>query len=200
MALVSIDTSYCCLKRIRGSHSTALIALIALGAFFLIRKKKKDTPSPAPGPPAAPGFAPPPVNPAYSNQMQSPGSDMSSTPGGAAGFYDPRYSMVKPPMATQVDPMQPPTSPQFTVSPSQSPPPLYNPAMQPMGPPPHQQYGNTPPPHQQYGNTPPPHQQYGNTPPPHVQQNAPYGYQPQPNHHVAELPTQRGDGQVYEAP
>ncbi|KAK4133865.1 hypothetical protein BT67DRAFT_449958 [Trichocladium antarcticum] len=176
----------------------ALIALIALGALFLLRKKKQnDAPLPPPGPPAAPGFSPPAANPAYPNQMQSP--DMSSTAGGAAGgFYDPRYSMAKPPMATQADPMQPPPmSPPFSVSPSQSPPPVYNSAAQ--------QYGNTPPPHQQYGHTPPPQQQqqqYGQPMPPQ-QQHAPYGYQgqpAQPHHHVAELPTQRGDGQLYEAP
>lgn len=144
-------------------------------------------------------MAPPGQGP-YPNQTPPP--NMGIVPG-APGAFDPRYSMAKPPMATSVNPVQgPPMSP-MTVTPTGSPPPLYQPQMQPMGPP---MGMATPPPHHAMG-TPPPMGM--GTPPPqgHVPQNAQYAPYPGPQmqpppqqqyHGAVELSTQRGDGQVHE--
>lgn len=143
-----------------------------------------------PGGPAGPGFMGGPPGgphglPAYGNPQQpTPPPDMAAL---AAGGYDPRYSMAKPP-ASPVHPMQ---SPHMSVSPSGSPAPVYPGHMQGMG---------TPPPPQQFqqpynmGPTPPPPQQNGG----YVPYPGPPMQQQQPQHAAVELPTQRGDGQVHE--
>lgn len=140
-----------CLVARRAHNILAVLALIALGAFLLIRKKNQSQPSPPM----------PPVNPAYPNQMPPPGM---------VGFppADPHYSMVKPPMGTGINPMQPPASPMPLQS--GSPPPLYQPAMPAM-----QQQMPAPGPQGPIYNA----------------------YQP-PANHAAELSTQRGDGQLHE--
>jgi hypothetical protein len=116
----------------------------------------------------------------------------------AAGGYDPRYSMAKPP-GSPVHPMHggspPPPgqmSPHMSVSPNGSPAPVYPPHMQGMG---------TPPPQQQYQQQ-QPYNMGPTPPPPQQQQNG--GYVPYPGppmqqqHAAVELPVQRGDGQVHE--
>ncbi|KAL2134481.1 hypothetical protein VTI74DRAFT_11664 [Chaetomium olivicolor] len=182
----------------------AALGLIGLGIFFLVRRKnQKDAP---PSPPAnaaaapvsGPGFMPPPGQGPSPNQ--SPPPNMSPTPGapGAAAFA-PHYTMMKPPMATTVSPMQGPPMTPVTVSPTGSPSPqTYHPSMQPgMGManvPPAQGMGmgvGTPPPMTGMAPTPSPP-----PPQPYVPPNGLYqAYQP---HHAVELPTQRGDGQVHE--
>ncbi|KAG7286823.1 hypothetical protein NEMBOFW57_009140 [Staphylotrichum longicolle] len=182
----------------------AALGLIGLGVFFLVRRKKQDPASPPAAPPPAPapaqGFMPPPGQGPYPNQTPPP--NMGIVPG-APGAFDPRYSMAKPPMATSVNPVQgPPMSP-MTVTPTGSPPPLYQPQMQPMGPP---MGMATPPPHHAMG-TPPPMAwarlllratcrrtpSMLRTPGPQMQPP------PQQQYHGAvELSTQRGDGQVHE--
>ncbi|KXX81429.1 hypothetical protein MMYC01_202637 [Madurella mycetomatis] len=134
----------------------AVLALIALGAFLLIRKKNQSQPSPPM----------PPVNPAYPNQMPPP--SMAGMQGGGFAPADPHYSMIKPPMGTSINPMQPPASPMTFQS--ASPPPIYQSAMPPM-----QQQMPAP-----------------------VPQGPAYNaYQPPPNN-ATELSTQRGDGQLHE--
>ncbi|GAB1319761.1 hypothetical protein MFIFM68171_09971 [Madurella fahalii] len=145
----------------------AVIALIALGAFFLLKKKNRGQPSPPPMPP---------VNPAYPNQMLPPGMEGMQGAGGGFGPVDAHYSMVKPPMATTMNPMQgtpvqPPASP-MTLS-SSSPPPIYHSSMPPMA----------------------TQQPMPATATSQVPTYAPY--QPPPNNMV-ELSTQRGDGQLHE--
>lgn len=164
-------------------------------------------PPPGPGPhdPNFPGGPPQP----YPNQMPSPQpSDMTAVPPTAAGgYYDPRYSMVKPPlMDPSVNAVSSMTSPTIGgISPTNSPPPGVYPAVAGMGamhavhgtpsPPPPGQMG-PPPPHMQQQHAPGVGMGAGPAPP------APFGSAYQgggaPPSGVVELPTQRGDGQVYE--
>lgn len=144
---------------------------------------------PPPGQGPFPNQTPPPGQGAYPNLTPSP--DMTVV-GGAAGAYDPRYSMAKPPISP------------VTVSPAASPPPIYHNQMQPMTPP----VGmGTPPSHLAMGTppqgyyAPPQNGQFVPYPGPQMhqqQQQPPPPQQQQPYHGATELPTQRGDGQVHE--
>ncbi|KAK4233911.1 hypothetical protein C8A03DRAFT_19098 [Achaetomium macrosporum] len=174
----------------------AALGLIGLGVFFLLRRKNQGLASPM-APPSGPAYMPPPGQGPYPNQTPPPNmAGMHHAP----GAYDPHYSMVKPPMATMVSPMQPPPmSPDpMGISPSHSPAPAYHTQMQAMAPPPgHMAMGSTP--------SPPPHHSMGGTPPPQgpFPPNGPYVPYPGPKQQQAqfgavELPTQRGDGQVHE--
>ncbi len=177
------------------TNPAAALGLIGLGIFFLVRRKNKTSDTPPPPPAVAAAGAPPPGGPGpapfnsplpapYSNQK--PPLDMGVAPG-AAPVFDPRYSVA--PSMTSPGP--------FTVSPTGSPMPGY-PALGIATPPPQ---GYSPPPPQGYapqGYAPPPQYAQQNT------QFAPHpGQQMQPPpqqqyHSVAELPAQRGDGQVHE--
>ncbi|KAJ4287511.1 hypothetical protein N0V88_007611 [Collariella sp. IMI 366227] len=190
----------------------AALGLIGLGIFFLIRQKNKNA-SESPPPiamsavapaPSGPGFMPPPGQSPYPNQAPPP--NMSPMSGAtAAGPYDPRYSMIKPPMATSVSPMQGEPMNTMGAYPVNSPPPeMFYPGMQQPGmgmgpPPPHQGMGmGTPlPPMMNMAPTPspPPPQPYVPPPQPYGPSQGQYqAYHPQP----MELPTQRGDGQAHE--
>lgn len=189
----------------------AALGLIGLGIFFLIRQKNKNAPeSPPPvamaavaPPPPGPGFMQPPGQSPYPNQAPPPNmSPMSGVT--AAGPYDPRYSMMKPPMATSVSPMQGQPLSSMGGFPDSPPPQMYHPGMQQPGmgmaaPPPHQGMGmGTPsPPMMNMAPTPspPPPQPYVPPPQPYGPPQGQYqAYHPQP----MELPTHRGDGQAHE--
>ncbi|KAK4113046.1 hypothetical protein N656DRAFT_797588 [Canariomyces notabilis] len=185
----------------------ALLALIALGVFLLIRKKRNQNPPSPPGPPLNPGMYP----------NQSPHSGMAAManvppgPGGSPGpqFMDPRYSVAAPstmagmPHQGQAQQGQGPISPATSPSPSPSPmfPSSHSPSMMssvPPGHPGHQSmYGMQAQPGQ------PMMQQNGAYQAPQQQNGQYMAYQPPPmqqQQHVnaAELPTQKGDGQLHE--
>ncbi|KAK3305114.1 uncharacterized protein B0T15DRAFT_188770 [Chaetomium strumarium] len=174
------------------------LGLLGLGVFFLLRRKKQDPASPM-APPGGPVYMPPPGQGPYPNQPSPP--NMASMPG-TPGAFDPRYSMVKPPMATTVSSMQGShMSPDpMGISPANSPSPVYHTQMHAMAPIPGQMGMGTPSP------PPPHHSMGGGTPPPQghfAPQNGPYVPYPgpqkqEPHFGAAELPTQRGDGQVHE--
>jgi hypothetical protein len=114
---------------------------------------------------------------------------------GAAGFapVDPRASIAKPPYAVQqTEYHQPGFSPPGSPPPPGSPAPAYNGAGQPVSP---DHTGYSQPGQQPYQAT--QYNQYQNAPP---QQAQPYGQHPEPHptQFAAELPTQRGDGEVRE--
>ncbi|KAB5545581.1 hypothetical protein GE09DRAFT_212947 [Coniochaeta sp. 2T2.1] len=194
----------------------AAIAIIGLAAFFLLRRKKKPSAATPAAAAAGPGTdptsptgpaSPPPQGGYYDPNQPQMAQQQGQYNYGAAGFapVDPRASIAKPPyaVATEYNPHSPNANNGF--SPPQSPAPAY-------GPP-----GSTPPPagaygQQQaavspdstgYGQPGQPYQatqynQYGQQPP---QQAQPYGQQGQQGHpteFAAELPTQRGDGEVRE--
>ncbi|KAK4098365.1 hypothetical protein N658DRAFT_221162 [Parathielavia hyrcaniae] len=200
----------------------AALGLLGLAIFFLIRRKKKIDAASVPTNPAAgpapPGFMPPPGQPGGPYSHQPPPPNMAGMPH-SPGAFDPHYSMMmKPPGATGLDPMQQQQQQQdFRAStlsgstPGGSPSPVYHPQMQSIAavtpsmmstvmdgtpPPPHM--GMAPPPQQQqqqqYAPYPGPPQMMQQQPPPPQQQQQ----QQYPGHGAAELPTQRGDGQVHE--
>lgn len=186
----------------------AVLGLIALGLFFLLRKKKDNPAAVAPTPPAvataptgpAPGpGAPPsgmydPNGPQMVQQGQYP----------VAGFapYDPRASIAKLAHAQQTvydTTISPPGSPP---PPPGSPAPTYQVATSGTQAP--NSWGQTTSPANSAYAAPPPQQPY-----PAAQYNQGYQQPPQQSHHqgqqgqshgayFAELPTQRGDGEVRE--
>ncbi|KAK4151588.1 hypothetical protein C8A00DRAFT_35735 [Chaetomidium leptoderma] len=196
----------------------AALALLGLGIFFLLRRKNHAEGSPPPGPPGgpAPSFMPPPGQGPYPNQTPPPGQgpylNQSPPPGqgpyphhtpspdhmAVPGAFDPRYSVS---MASPMQGQSHMSPPSMTMSVSGSPSPVYPAHMQPMG-------GGSPQPMGLgVGTPPPPPMGMGGTPPPsgYGPQNgqfAPYPGPPmhmqQPGPQAAELPTQRGDGQVHE--
>lgn len=188
------------------------LALIGLALFFLLRKKKSGGDAapavggttPATGP-TAPGQGGPhqgapaggyydPSQPQMAQQQQYGGY-------GPAGFapvpVDPRHSIAKPPYAVQQTEYNPNPNNPAGFSPPGSPPPPGSPAPAYNGAPGQVSpdstgYGQQPYQAGQYGQQ----QQYQNPSPP-PQQAQPYGAHPQ-QHFAAELPTQRGDGEVRE--
>ncbi|KAH8908908.1 hypothetical protein BR93DRAFT_966934 [Coniochaeta sp. PMI_546] len=187
------------------------LGLIGLALFFILRRKKSGDAPPAAAGPTSPGQGPPPppgppggyYDP---NQPQMAQQQQQGQYGyGAAGFapVDPRASIAKPPYAVQQTEYNPAFSPPGSPPPG-SPAPTYNGA--PGATPPPGAYGGQPvsPDSTGYGQQQQPYQatqynQYQNQGPP--QQAQPYGHQQpgaQPTHYAAELPTQRGDGEVRE--
>lgn len=182
------------------------LALIGLALFFLLRKKKSGGDAAAPaaggGTTPAPGQGPPPpgapVGGYYDpNQPQMAQQQQQYGGYGPAGFapvpVDPRHSIAKPPYAVQQTEYNPNPNNPAGFSPPGSPAPAYNGAPGQVSPD-STGYGQQPYQAGQYGQQ----QQYQNPSPP-PQQAQPYGAHPQQQQHfAAELPTQRGDGEVRE--
>lgn len=186
----------------------AALGLIGLALFFFLRKKKSSDSAPTAAgptdPTSAPGQAPPPGAPSggYYDPSQPQMAQQQQGQYGYGAPVDPRASIAKPPYA-----MQQTTYEQNAYEPGFSPPgspaPMY-------GPP-----GSTPPPAVAYNQSVSPNStvygQPGEQPQPY--QATPYnqyqnteqqpGYaqthpEAHPTQFAAELPTQRGDGEVRE--
>ncbi|KAH8891368.1 hypothetical protein GQ53DRAFT_746884 [Thozetella sp. PMI_491] len=190
------------------------LGLIGAAIFFLIRhnSKKKNQQSPAVAPAVAPGQGPPPIAPGapgYPPQQPPMGQyppqgawdpNQQTPPGGFAPVHDPRASIAKPPY----DPTHSVYQPSYTNSPPGSPPPQspHTPVYNQGTPPPLAHYPSGYSVSTMTPNSPPsvgpgypgqggfPNQP---TPPGGYQGQHPQGYQ-----FAAELPTQRGDGEVRE--
>ncbi|KAH6613573.1 hypothetical protein B0J18DRAFT_469916 [Chaetomium sp. MPI-SDFR-AT-0129] len=189
----------------------AALALIGLGVFFLMRRNSKNNrhnspPTTAVGtvPPSFPGG--PPGGPYQQLPTQASPQPHMSVMGDPAAL-DPRYN----------NGLHSPHSPHMSISPQGTPSPAPFGQQQyaqglgvgPMGTPPPQHQGLGTPPPQGYGAPPSPghsvggYAPYGAPSPMHQQQygQGPYGAPQQQmpqQHHAVELPTQKGDGQVYE--
>ena len=181
------------------------LALVGLAVWLIMRqqnKKKAAAAAAAAPPPAAAGAAgsQPPPGPGPDGQppqmAQYPPAagywDPNQNQAGFAPVYDPRASIAKPPYDTTTSVY----NPSWTTSPPGSPPP-HSPHSPENG----FNQNNTPPPHGQYpggyavqpGSPPTPGSGFPGAPPstvsPATQNGQPY---------VAELPSQRGDGEVRE--
>ncbi|KAK4245962.1 hypothetical protein C7999DRAFT_42574 [Corynascus novoguineensis] len=199
----------------------AALALIGLGVFFLVRRKKQNGPNPAGLQGGPTGFmGGPPGGPSgYANVPSPPNSAMGPI---YSDSYDPLQNSSA--YAGSIHQMQniPPSPHAMNPSPAGSPAPTYQYPHQPQqqmhamgGPPPPHGMGmgmgmggmGTPPPQHHGFGTPPPPMGMGTPtpPPPHNGYNMPYPSQELPKQQQmymqaqpVELPTQKGDGQVHE--
>ncbi|KAK3685692.1 hypothetical protein B0T22DRAFT_226509 [Podospora appendiculata] len=192
------------------------LALIGLGIFFLMRQNKKKNGTAADAAAASATAAAAPAPAPYGG---SPGPQMAQQtppPVNGGGYYDPikagGFAPVDP-RASTAQPYDPNNGyAQQNISPPQSPVPTYQTGQtspmqgqydpyaqqqQQAGYPQQQQAGY--PQQQGYPQQGYPQQGYQQpSPPPQQSSQQGYAHQQQPGGYVAELPTQRGDGEVHE--